>query len=275
MLVHFSKMHGLGNDFVVLDLISQHYRPTHHDMKMIADRHFGIGCDQILLVEAPQHPENDFKYRIFNADGNEVEQCGNGARCFALYVRQKGLIGKDSMRVETENGIIELHLEDDSVRVNMGTPNFSPASLPFDAQQQALEYELDVNGQSIHIGAVSMGNPHAVTIVENTENAAVETLGPAIESHERFAKNVNAGFLQILSQHEAKLRVYERGVGETLACGSGACAAVSHGIQKGLLTSPVAIHLLGGKLNISWQGEGHDIHMTGPAEFVFEGKIRL
>jgi diaminopimelate epimerase len=276
MLVRFTKMHGLGNDFVVLDLISQRYRPTADDMRAIGNRNFGIGCDQILLVEAPSSPDNDFKYRIFNADGGEVEQCGNGARCFAKYVRDKGLIGKKNIRVETAGGIIELHIEDnDDIRVDMGAPIFEAAKIPFQAEETALQYALTIDEQSYNIGAVSMGNPHAILRVDDIDTADVASLGPKIEQHPRFPNRVNAGFMQVLDRQHIRLRVFERGAGETLACGTGACAAAVHGIQQGWLDSPVTVQLPGGKLSIAWRGEKQHVEMTGPASHVFEGKIRL
>lgn len=275
MLLRFSKMHGLGNDFVILDLISQRYKPKASDMQKIADRNLGVGCDQILLIEPPEFPENDFKYRIFNADGGEVEQCGNGARCFAKYVRDKGLIGKNNILVETQKDVIALQINDDGITVDMGPPHFEPSSLPFIAENQQQHYPLDVNGTSYSIGAISMGNPHAVLLVDNTKTTDVGTLGPLIESHERFPNRVNAGFLQVVDQHNGKLRVYERGAGETLACGTGACAAAVYGIQQGLFKSPVNIDLPGGSLSIEYTGGTSHVLMTGPATFVFEGKIRL
>lgn len=275
MFVRFSKMHGIGNDFVVLDLISQRYRPQADDMRKLADRHFGVGCDQILLVEAPQQPENDFRYRIFNADGSEVEQCGNGARCFARFVHDKGLTGKNPVRVETAKGVIELHLQGNDVRVDMGAPMLVPADIPFIAGQQALLYPLEVNDQTLMIGAVSMGNPHAVWRVDDCDNAPVATLGPLIENHPRFPNRVNAGFMQIIDRTHIKLRVYERGSGETLACGSGACAAVVSGILNGWLDNAVRVDLPGGTLSITWQGGNSHVQLIGPAEQVYDGKIRL
>lgn len=275
MLVRFSKMHGIGNDFVVLDLITQRYRPLPADMKRIADRNFGIGCDQILLVEPPQKPENDFRYRIFNADGSEVEQCGNGARCFARFVHEKDLTGKNPLRVETAKGVIILHLEGDQVRVDMGAPILQPAQIPFQADKQALLYPLEVDGQIYQISAVSMGNPHAVLRVDDCASAPVEHLGPLIERHPRFPNRVNAGFMQVVSRSHIKLRVYERGSGETLACGTGACAAVVAGIINGWLDSRVSVDLPGGRLTIEWAGGDNHVQMIGPAEHVFDGKIRL
>ena len=276
MLLRFTKMHGLGNDFVVLDLITQRFNLKEHHIRKLADRHFGIGCDQVLVVEAPTQPDIDFRYRIYNADGAEVEQCGNGARCFAKFVRDKRLTGKDRIRVETNTGKIELHVtEDRQVEVNMGVPVLTPADIPFDADQYASEYAIEVNGSSYNIGAVSMGNPHAVMVVDDIKTAPVETLGPLIESHERFPQRVNAGFMQVVHRDEIKLRVFERGVGETLACGSGACAAVVSGQLRGLLDQRVKAHLPGGTLDIEWRGEGEPVIMTGPASNVFEGQVPL
>lgn len=275
MLLRFSKMHGIGNDFVVLDLISQQYQPQSSDMKIIADRHFGIGCDQILIVEAPAQAENDFRYRIFNADGSEVEQCGNGARCFARYVYEKNLTGKKHLRVETAGGLIELYIEGNSVRVDMGKPVLVPAKIPFKAAQQALQYNIDVGGLSYAIGAISMGNPHAVLRVDDVSKAPVEHLGALIEHHEQFPNRVNVGFMQVMDRGNIRLRVFERGTGETLACGTGACAAVVYGILQGWLDNRVNVSLPGGQLVIEWQGGEHHVQLIGPAVHVYDGKIRL
>jgi diaminopimelate epimerase len=276
MLLRFTKMHGCGNDFVVLDLITQKFAPKPHHIRTLADRHFGIGCDQVLLVETPTRPDVDFRYRIFNADGGEVEQCGNGARCFAKYVREKRLTGKERIRVETTAGVIELLIKPNrEIEVDMGVPRLQPAEIPFDAPARATTYELDVDGKACEIGAVSMGNPHAVLLVGNTRAAPVATLGPAIENHPRFPNRVNVGFMQIVSRHEINLRVFERGAGETLACGTGACAAVVSARLRDLVDSPVKVNLPGGSLSIEWQGEGHPVMMTGPATTVFEGQIAL
>jgi diaminopimelate epimerase len=276
MLLKFTKMHGLGNDFVVLDLISQRFNLRTQHVRKLADRRYGIGCDQLLVVEPPQQPDSDFRYRIFNADGEEVEQCGNGARCFARFVRDRKLTHKNHLVVETNTGIIHLTLlKDKQVQVDMGAPILEPASIPFDAPQQAPQYSLEVADQHITIGAVSMGNPHAVTQVEDTATAAVAELGPQIEHHPDFPQRVNAGFMQVLSPAEINLRVYERGVGETQACGSGACAAVVAGKLQGLLGDKVTVNLPGGSLQIAWAGEGHPVIMTGPATTVFEGTVRL
>jgi diaminopimelate epimerase len=276
MLLKFSKMHGLGNDFAVFDFISQRGHLSPEQVRHIADRRFGIGCDQVLVVEPPEQPDVDFRYRIFNADGSEVEQCGNGARCFARFVREQRLTNKRRIRVQTLSGIIELHvLPDEQVRVDMGPPRFTPAQVPFDAAAEADSYPLEVLGQSLDIGAVSMGNPHAVLRVDDVDTADVATLGPAIERHPRFPQRVNAGFLQVVDRHRIRLRVFERGSGETLACGTGACAAAVSGIRRGWLASPVTVSLPGGELVIEWVGGNAPVLMTGPAVTVFRGQIRL
>ena len=273
MLIEFTKMHGLGNDFVVIDAISQTISLSSQQIKAIADRHFGIGCDQLLLVEKAENKEAEFRYRIFNADGGEVEQCGNGARCFALFVRQQGLTTNDKIIVETSSGIIELMVSGELVTVNMGVPDFEPGSLPFLEENRAESYNLMVSGAVYAIGAVSMGNPHAVMLVDNIDDIDIETVGSAIERHPMFPNRVNVGFMQILRRNEVRLRVYERGVGETRACGTGACAAVAIGRLLGRLDEQVTVHLHGGDLNISWSGEGDALLMTGPATTVFQGKI--
>lgn len=276
MLLKFTKMHGCGNDFMVLDLVSQYVKLKPHLIPKWADRHFGIGFDQLLIVEPPQSPEADFRYRIFNADGSEVEQCGNGARCFALFVLDKKLTIKKDLVVETQGGIIELHVTDNGqVTVDMGVPVLEPEKIPFVAEKQATTYTIDVNGQQLELSAVSMGNPHGVTLVDNVDTANVETLGPSLESHPRFPQRTNAGFMQVISRNEIRLRVYERGAGETLACGTGACAAVVAGRLRGLLDETVTVHLPGGDLSISWPGEGQPVRMTGPCKKVFEGRIYL
>lgn len=276
MLLKFSKMHGLGNDFVVFDFISQRGYLTPEQVRWIADRRFGIGCDQVLVVEAPDQPDVDFRYRIFNANGSEVEQCGNGARCFARFVREQRLTNKPVIRVQTLSGVIELRvLPDERVCVDMGAPVFAPAHIPFEADSEASSYSLAVAEQTVDISAVSMGNPHAVLRVSSVETAAVASLGPAIESHPRFPRRVNVGFMEVVDAHRIRLRVYERGSGETLACGTGACAAAVAGIRRGWLASPVQVALPGGELTIEWAGEQHPVLMTGPATTVFRGQVRL
>jgi len=275
MEIKFTKMHGLGNDFVVIDAISQAIDLTTEQIIAISDRHLGVGCDQLLLVEKPRLAEAEFRYRIFNSDGGEVEQCGNGARCFALFVRQQGLTTNNTIPVETAGGLIELKIQGDQVEVNMGIPDFRPQSLPFLVDNQAETYDLMVNGAEYAIGAVSMGNPHAVMPVEDLETVDVETLGKTIEAHPQFPNRVNAGFMQIVKRDEIRLRVYERGAGETRACGTGACAAVAVGRSMGLLDERVTVHLVGGDLSIKWPGEGHALLMTGPATSVFDGKINI
>ena len=276
MEIEFTKMHGLGNDFVVIDAINQEIDLSEDQVQFIADRHFGIGCDQLLLVEAAETDDVDFIYRIFNADGGEVEQCGNGARCFAVFVREKGLTDKDLIRVETASGVIELHVQTDGqITVDMGVPELNPWNIPFNADTRLDEYSLDLNGQMLKIGAVSMGNPHAVTIVENVDTTAVDELGAGIESHSLFPNRVNAGFMQIVDESHIRLRVFERGAGETLACGTGACAAMVIGHLQGHLADEVQVDLPGGNLQISWQGEASPVMMTGPATTVFEGKITV
>lgn len=276
MQLRFTKMQGLGNDFVVVDLVTQRFKLRPHHIRKIADRHFGIGCDQVLAVEIPRNPSADFRYRIYNAEGSEVEQCGNGARCFARYVRDKRLTGKQTLTVETLAGNITLEINDDkSVRVDMGQPVLEPAKIPFTAEQQAVSYPLEISGDEWTVGAVSMGNPHVVFSVDDTNSADVAGIGPVAESHPRFPQRVNVGFMQVIDRKNIHLRVYERGVGETLACGTGACAAVVSGISQGLLDEQVAVQLPGGILDIEWRGPGQPVIMTGPATTVFEGQIQL
>lgn len=276
MRLEFTKMQGLGNDFVVIDAIRQSVQLTPAKIRQLADRHFGVGCDQVLLVESAHQSHADFRYRIFNADGGEVAQCGNGARCFARFVRDKGLSNKDEIRVDTDAGRLVLRLAgDDLVTVNMGVPRHAPGEIPFTAEQEQSLYRLEIDGQTWSFGALSMGNPHAVLIVDAVDAAPVATLGPRLESHPRFPERVNVGFMQLVDAHHARLRVYERGAGETLACGSGACAAAVVGIEQGCLRNPVTIELPGGSLSIEWLGRGHPVHMTGPAIKVFEGTIEL
>ena len=287
MKLKFTKMHGAGNDFVVLNAIDQVIQLTKEQYRFLADRRYGIGADQILLVEKPDNPEVDFRYRIFNSDGGEVEQCGNGARAFAKFVTASGLTRQNPIRVETKVGIIELHLEEDgSVTVDMGKPVFETSRIPFMTKGLASDeigsdtvwlLTLDTGGikKSIPISVVSMGNPHAVQVVDDLDRAPVTEDGPLIENHERFPEHVNAGFMKILNRHSIKLRVYERGAGETLACGTGACAAVVSGIRRKLLDSPVKVQARGGELKISWDGDGHPVIMSGPAIIVFNGEINL
>ncbi len=276
MLLRFTKMHGLGNDFVVIDGVSQEVEMTPDLARRLGDRRFGIGCDQILLVEPPTRHDVDFRYRIFNQDGSEVEQCGNGARCFAKFVRDRHLTGKSDIRVETAAGIITLRVQRNNlIEVNMGVPVLEPAQIPFQSETKAIRYPIEALGQQLTISAVSMGNPHAVLVVDDVNSAPVDSLGPALECHQRFPKRVNVGFMQIVSRHEINLRVYERGAGETLACGTGACAAVVAGQLQDLIDSPVTVNLPGGSLEIQWSGEDHPVIMTGNATTVFHGRIRI
>jgi diaminopimelate epimerase len=283
MKLKFTKMHGAGNDFVVIDAINQHIDFTPAQWQLLADRRFGVGADQMLVVERPQAAGIDFRYRIYNADGGEVEQCGNGARAFVKFVTDKGLTTKRTIKVETMKGVIEPTLEADGrVTVDMGAPVLEPARVPFDAsglqakiESQESLWPLDINGKQIWVSVVSMGNPHAVQVVADADAAAVHTDGPWIEHHPRFAQRVNAGFMQIVGRHHIKLRVFERGAGETLACGTGSCAAVVAGIRRGLLDSPVRVTARGGELSIAWAGMGTPVLMTGPAVSVFEGEIEI
>ncbi|GLT23154.1 diaminopimelate epimerase [Zoogloea oryzae] len=272
----FTKMQGLGNDFVMIDAVRQPIQLTEDQVRYLADRHFGVGCDQLLVVEPAQTPGVDFRYRIFNADGGEVEQCGNGARCFARFVFEQGLTDKREIRVETKKGIIAPRLEaDGNVTVDMGVPVLNPADVPFVSDSDAYVQPLDVAGTSVAITAVSMGNPHAVQVVADVDTAPVAEQGPLIEHHPRFPARVNAGFLQVVDEHRVRLRVFERGAGETLACGTGACAAVVAGILRGLVASPVAVETRGGELTIAWNGVGTPVLMTGPAVTVFSGELTL
>ena len=276
MKIRFSKMHGLGNDFVVIDAVRQDVRLTNAQARWLADRHFGVGCDQVLVVEKTDQPGVDFGYRIFNADGGEVEQCGNGARCFVRFVHEQGLSDKRQIRVATLSGIIAPRLEaNGEISVDMGVPVFTPAEIPFDSDSAAVVQPLQVGERTVDITAVSMGNPHAVQVVDDVDSAPVARDGPLIEAHRRFPRRVNAGFMQVLERHAIRLRVYERSAGETLACGSGACAAAVAGIRRGLLDSPVRVSTRGGDLRIAWEGGASPVIMTGPAVTVFTGEIEL
>ena len=287
MKLKFTKMHGAGNDFVVIDAINQQIDFNTEQWRHLGDRRFGVGADQILVVERPLEPGCDFRYRIFNSDGGEVEQCGNGSRAFVRFVSEKGLTDKRSIRVQTMAGIIEPRLEaDGSVTVDMGAPVLEPAAVPFDSTGLAGRPEgrdtlwplsLNLAGleQTVFVSVVSMGNPHAVQTVDDVETAPVAELGPQVEQHPRFPKRVNAGFMQVVNRQHVKLRVYERGAGETLACGTGACAAIVAGIRRGLLDSPVRVSARGGELSIAWAGEGEPVYLSGPAVTVFEGEIEL
>jgi len=287
MKLKFTKMHGAGNDFVVIDAINQQIDFSTAQWRQLGDRRFGVGADQILVVERPTQPGCDFRYRIFNSDGGEVEQCGNGSRAFVRFVSEKGLTDKRSIRVETMAGIIEPRLEaDGSVTVDMGAPVLEPAAVPFDSaglpgRQEGrdtlwpLSLRLAGAEHTVSVSVVSMGNPHAVQTVEDVDTAPVAELGPQVERHPRFPKRVNAGFMQVVHRQHVKLRVYERGAGETLACGTGACAAVVAGIRRGLLDSPVRVAARGGELSIAWAGEGEPVYLSGPAVTVFEGEIDL
>ena len=276
MQLRFTKMHGLGNDFMVLDLISQHAHIQPKHVRLWGDRKTGIGFDQLLIVETPSTPDVDYRYRIFNADGSEVEQCGNGARCFARFVFDKRLTVKKQIRVETKGGIIELLLKGDGqVRVDMGAPRLQAAEIPFIAETETLSHAVQVEGETVELAVVSMGNPHGVLRVADVDQAPVLTLGPKLECHPRFPQKANIGFLQVIDAQRARLRVWERGVGETRACGTGACAAAVAGIRQGWLKSPVSIELPGGLLNIEWDGVGQSVLMTGPATRVYEGQVRV
>ncbi|MFY1843151.1 diaminopimelate epimerase [Achromobacter xylosoxidans] len=283
---NFTKMHGAGNDFIVLDGVRQAIEMTPERARALGDRHFGIGADQILLVERATRPDADFRYRIFNADGSEVEHCGNGARCFVRFVHEQGLSDRNPLRAEIATGILVLDEGDDEqVTVDMGSTRFDPAVLPFDTtglasrtegQDTLWQLELDVPAglpRSVALSAVAISNPHAVQVVDNVDTAPVAIVGPLIETHPRFARRVNAGFMQIVDRHSIRLRVHERGAGETLACGTGACAAVAAGIRRGLLDSPVRVQTRGGVLTIAWNGE--QLRLTGPAESVFTGQVDI
>ena len=276
MHLRFTKMQGLGNDFVVIDAISQRVNVNPKVARQLAERHLGVGCDQVLVVMPPQQADSDFRYRIFNNDGTEVEACGNGARCFAKFLRDRKSTRKSVITVETLAGKIELIVRDNGdVTVDMGVPLLEPKDIPMLTDKRALTYSLPLTNQTLSFGAVSMGNPHAVTIVDNVAEAPVAELGPEIETHSLFPERVNAGFMDIVSRHEINLRVFERGAGETLACGSGACAAVVVGRLRNMLDSTVTVNLPGGSLTIEWPGEGRPVLMTGPAVTVFNGRIEI
>ena len=275
MRLKFTKMQGLGNDFVVIDAVNQSVCLSPAQRRLLADRHFGVGCDQILLVEGAVG-DADFRYRIYNADGGEVEQCGNGARCFVRYVHDRGMTQKNEIRVETSGGLIIPRLEaNGEVSVNMGMPKFEPQQISFIAEKRAMTYLIDISGRQVEISAVSLGNPHAVQLVEDVDGAPVITEGALIENHPSFPKRVNAGYMQVVDRTHIRLRVYERGAGETLACGTGACAAVVIGIERGLLQSTVQVNMRGGDLTVRWEGEDQPVWMTGPAVTVFDGEIEL
>ncbi len=276
MNLRFTKMHGLGNDFMVIDGVNQSFPADPALIKRLGDRHFGVGFDQLLLVERPELTGADFRYRIFNCDGSEVEQCGNGARCFARFVHDKGLSARSEIAVETAKGVIYPRLEaNGEITVNMGAPRVLPAEIPFVAEADSVIHHLEVGGRELEISVVSMGNPHAVQVVADAESAPVAELGPLIEHHPRFPQRVNAGFMQIVSRNAIRLRVFERGAGETLACGTGACAAVVAGIRRGLLDESVRVSTHGGELTIRWAGGSEPVWMTGPAETVYEGSVNL
>jgi diaminopimelate epimerase len=276
MLIKFTKMHGLGNDFVVIDAVRQHINLTTEAIKKLADRNLGIGCDQVLLIEPPSDKNIDFNYRIFNCDGSEVEQCGNGARCMGRYIADQQLSGKKTVLLQTKNRVMEVTTKTKNlVTANMGEPIFSPEAIPFVAEKQETLYSIQIDAQTYEISALSVGNPHAVIQVDDINHVAVDEIGPLIQADRHFPESVNVGFMQILDRQNIKLRVYERGVGETQACGSGACAAAVAAIQQNLVDTSVKLELLGGSLNVEWHGDNQPILMTGPAETVFHGKIKL
>jgi diaminopimelate epimerase len=276
MLIKFTKMHGLGNDFVVIDAVRQHINLTTNAIKKLADRNLGIGCDQVLLIEPPSDKNIDFNYRIFNCDGSEVEQCGNGARCMGRYIADQQLSGKKTVLLQTKNRVMEVTTKTKNlVTANMGKPCFTPEAIPFNTKQQEIIYNIEIDGQTYEISALSVGNPHAVIQVDDINRAAVNEIGPLIQADSHFPESVNVGFMQIIDHQNIKLRVYERGVGETQACGSGACAAAVAAIQQKLVDTSVKLELLGGSLNVAWRGDNQPILMTGPAETVFHGKIKL
>jgi diaminopimelate epimerase len=276
MRIDFTKMHGTGNDFIVFDSLAGHALPSAEQLRKLSDRHTGIGFDQALVLEKPRRADTAVFYRIFNSDGAEVEQCGNGARCIAALLYRRGQASTGAVTMDSPAGLIHARVQSGSVvSVDMGVPGFEPRSLPFDAPARADTYSLEIGGQKFEIGAVSMGNPHAVLIVDSTDTAPVETLGPAIEKHPRFPKRVNAGFVEIIDRSHIRLRVYERGAGETLACGTGACAAVAVGRKRGLLDASVVVSARGGELRVHWDSPGDNIWLTGPAEVSFEGHVEV
>ncbi|MBT7951222.1 MAG: diaminopimelate epimerase [Gammaproteobacteria bacterium] len=276
MKLSFTKMHGLGNDFVVLNALQTPIQLSREQIRFIADRRFGVGCDQVLMIESTQTRGVDIRYRIFNADGAEVEQCGNGVRCIGDFLRRHSLIEGDAIKVETMNGLVTIYFEnDDQIRVDMGVPAFRPQDIPMAVAEQQEFYTLKLGSGDIEIMAVSMSNPHAVLVVDDLEQASVATLGPLIQQHPVFPESVNVGFMQVLDSSHIRLRVYERGVGETLACGTGACGAVAAGINTGKLANDVDVELKGGNLRISWAGDGQHVWMTGPATTVYEGHIEI
>mgnify|MGYP001403252364 CR=1 FL=1 len=276
MKLAFTKMHGAGNDFVVIDGVTQVVNLSTAQLRRLADRHRGIGCDQILMVTPPDNPDADFRCHIFNADGSRAGQCGNGARCIGRFLKEKRLTRKRDILMLTDDDSLSLSLtEDGRVFAGLGAPRFAPPEVPFQADEIQDQYTLDVQGQSLSIGALSMGNPHAILMVDDCDAAPVSTLGPLLEAHVRFPERVNVGFLQIQSRGEVKLRVFERGVGETDACGSGACAAAVHGIKLGLLDEKVVVNLPGGKLSVSWQSGDERVWLGGPTATVFHGTVTL
>lgn len=276
MTLRFTKMHGIGNDFVVIDAIRQRVDLSAARIRFLADRRFGVGCDQVLLAAPATRPDADFRYRIFNADGGEVEQCGNGVRCLAVFLTDQGLTNRRELTIETLGGPTRVILLDDGqVAVDMGAPRLDPSGIPFEAPARAVTYPLEVDGESLEISAVSMGNPHAVMVVDNVETAPVARLGPLVERHPAFPRQANAGFMQVVDRSSIRLRVFERGAGETLACGTGACAAVVAGRLRGLLDQDVDVQLPGGSLRIHWPGGDDPVWMTGPAKTVFEGTVDL
>ena len=276
MKLAFTKMHGAGNDFVVIDGVTQAVNLNTNQLRRLADRHRGIGCDQILMVTPPDSPDADFRYHVFNADGSRAGQCGNGARCVGRFLREKRLTRQREILLQTDDDSLALSLtEDGRVFAGLGAPRFAPAEVPFQADETQDQYTLDVQGQSLSIGALSMGNPHAILMVDDCDAAPVSMLGPLLEAHTRFPERVNVGFMQVQSRSEVKLRVFERGVGETDACGSGACAAAVHGMKLGLLDEEVLVSLPGGKLSVSWPSMGDRVWLGGPTATVFNGTVTL